>query len=398
MDAQTIRKIRNDSPVCARYAYFDTAAAAAPTQNNINAVTAYLQRSSEEGLYLPAFRKETYQRIEEIRAETAAFINAKPSEIAFVKNGSEAISIVAQGVDWQAGDEIIVSSFEILSNLVPWLRLQERKGIRVVTAQARDNGLLHPDDVRALITPRTRLITFSHLSNVTGGLQPVQAICDLAREHDVRTLICAAQSLGMVPIDVARLGCDYLAACGRKSLRAIEGSGVLYVREALIAAMEPCLVGWWNSSYDSATKTVTLNPTAKRFEAGCPIVPAIISLGEAVAYASAIGIESIYARVRALTAYAVERLKTLPGAELYGPDTAAERLAIITFNIASLDAHDIVFELERNGVIIEAGHFMADAIMKRYNITKMARIALHYFNDEEEIDRSVALIRGMIGN
>ncbi len=395
MSPMNIQKIREDSPVCSKYAYFDTAAAAAPTRANIDAVNAYLARSCEEGLYMPAFRKETYQRIDEVRAKAARFINAKPSEIAFVKNGSEAISIVAQGGGWKSGDEIIVSSFEILSNLVPWLRLQERAGIKVVTAMARDNGLLHPDDIAKLITDRTRLITFSQLSNVTGGLQPVQEICDLARKHNIRTLVCAAQSLGMVPIDVQRLGCDYLAACGRKSLRAIEGSGILFIREEHIAETEPCLVGWWNSSYDSATKTVTLNPTAKRFEAGCPIVPAIVSMENAIDYASSIGIEAIFDRVRTLTAYAVKQLKTLPGAELYGPEEISERLAIVTFNVKSIDANDMVLALEKHGIIIEAGHFMADAIMKRYNITKMARISLHYFNDESEIDRTVNLIRAM---
>ena len=395
MKPMNVQKIREDSPVCSKYVYFDTAAAAAPTRANIDTVTAYLSRSCEEGLYMPAFRRETYQRIEDIRAKTAKFINAKASEIAFVKNGSEAISIVAQGGGWKAGDEIIVSSFEILSNLVPWLRLQERAGIKVVTAMARDNGLLHPDDIAKLITDRTRLITFSQLSNVTGGLQPVQEICDLARKHKVRTLVCAAQSLGMVPIDVQLLGCDYLAACGRKSLRAIEGSGILFIREELIAETEPCLVGWWNSSYDSATKTVTLNPTAKRFEAGCPIVPAIVSMENAIEYASDIGVDAIFERVRKLTAYTVEKLKTLPGAELYGPEEISERLAIVTFNIKSVDASEMVLALEKHGIIIEAGHFMADAIMKRYNITKMARISLHYFNDESEIDRTVGLIRDM---
>ncbi len=397
MAALDIEKIRKESPVCQRYVYFDTAAAAPPTRANVEAVKAYLDRSCEEGLYMPAFRKETYERIDRVRAKAAAFINAKSTEIAFVKNGSEAISLIAQGGDWKAGDEIIVSGFEILSNLVPWLRLQELRGIKVVTVPARDNGLLHPDDVRALITERTRLVTFSQLSNVTGGLQPAQEICDLARKHGVRTLLCAAQSLGMVPIDVQRLGCDYLAACGRKSLRAIEGSGILYIREPLIAETEPALIGWWNSSYDSATKTVTINPTAKRFEAGCPIVPAIISMEEAIDYATGIGMDTIFARVRELTAYAVQKLKTLPGAELYGPEDVTQRLAIVTFNIKSLDAHAMVLALEKHGIIIEAGHFMADAIMKRYNIDKMARISLHYFNDESEIDRTVDLIRAMIG-
>ena len=389
-------KIRSDSPVCSKYAYFDTAAAAPPTQNNIEAVTDYLKRSYLEGLYMPTFRKETYQKVEDIRAAAAQFINAQAEEIAFVKNGSEAISVVAQGINWNKGDEVIVSGFEILSNLVPWLRLKDKYGIEVHIVPARDNGLLHPDDIKKHITDRTRLITFSQLSNVTGGLQPVHEICRLAHEKGIMTLVCAAQSLGMVPIDVQSLKCDFLAACGRKSLRAIEGSGILYVKKQHIASLEPCLVGWWNSAYDSATQTVTLNPTARRFEAGCPVIPAIISIGEAIDYISSIGIDIIFERVQELTRYAVQQIRTIPEAELYGPENLSERLAIVTFNIKSVDAHDMVSGLEKEGVIIEAGHFMADAIMKRYNITKMARISLHYFNSEEEIDKTVRLIKQMI--
>ena len=387
---------REGSPVVDRWAYFDTAAAAAPTRGNIDAVTAYLERSCNDGLYQPAFRKETYAKVEEIRAKMAVFLNAEAEEIAFVKNGSEAISVVAQGLAWKKGDEVIVSGFEILSNLVPWLRLEEKYGIRVIIVPARQNGLLHPDDIREKITDRTRLITFSQLSNVTGGLQPVQEICHLAHEKRILSLVCAAQSLGMIPIDVKKLKCDFLAACGRKSLRAIEGSGILYVKKEHIADMEPCLVGWWNSSFDSAKRIVTLNPTAKRFEAGCPVIPAIISMGEAVDHVSALGIDAVFARVQELTRYAVQQLGSIPGAELYGPEDPAERLAIITFNVRSVDAHEMVLKLEKQGVIIEAGHFMADAIMKRYNIEKMARVSLNYFNSEEEIDRTVSIIRSLI--
>ncbi|GAA3548397.1 aminotransferase class V-fold PLP-dependent enzyme [Zobellella aerophila] len=388
-----ISKIRLDSPVCANYAYFDTAAASAATQKNIDAVTEYLQRTAEAGLYLPSFRKETYARIEQVREQAAAFINAKPEEIAFIKNATEGLCFIAQGMAWQPGDEVIIPDFENLSNLVPWLRLEQTRGIKVIKVPAQDSGKVAVADIEAVITERTRLISFSHLPNATGAIQDAKAICAMARKHGVQTLICAAQSLGMIPTDVREIDCDYLAACGRKALRAIEGTGILYVRQSLIGSLEPCLVGWWNSSFDFKTQQLSLAETARRFEAGCPNVPAILSLGEAVAYAQELGIEAIFERVRALGNFALERLQRLPGFELYGPQDAAGRIGIIPFNIKGVNAQALVRKMEERNIIIEAGHFMAHTIMNRYQITEMLRLSLHYFNSEQEIEDAIAVIR-----
>ncbi|WP_116474737.1 aminotransferase class V-fold PLP-dependent enzyme [Zobellella maritima] len=391
-----IDKVRTDSPVCSSYAYFDTAAASAPTQDIVQKVTNYLDRTAAQGLYNPSFRKEVYGELEAIRVRTAAFINASADEVAFVKNATEGISIIAQGIDWKPGDEVILPSFENLSNLVPWLRLQETRGIKVITVEARESGLVMPEDIEKAITDKTRLISFSQLPNATGAVQPAQAICALAKQRGVQTLICAAQSLGLIPIDVQQLDCDYLVACGRKALRAIEGSGMLYVRKSLIESIEPCLVGWWNSAFDLNTQTLSLDSRARRFEAGCPVVPAILSLGAAVDYAEELGVAAIFERVRALTVFAIERLRSIPGFELYGPADISDRIGIIPFNIRGVDAGEIVAYLEANNIIIEAGHFMAHSIMNRYGIDKMARISLHYFNSEEEIERTANLIEQMV--
>jgi cysteine desulfurase/selenocysteine lyase len=246
-----------------------------------------------------------------------------------------------------------------------------------------------------MLTPRTRLISVAHLPNATGALQPIEAICTLARARGILTLINASQSLGLVPIDVRALGCDFLAACGRKALRGPEGSGLLFARAELIPQMEPALVGWWNAGFDIATQAVTLQTTAKRFEAGCPIVPSILGLGAAIEYANGIGISAIHQRVRALTDYTVAQLRTLDGIELYGPARDADRLMIVPFNVRGVGADAIVARLEAEGVIIEAGHFMALPILQRHGIDKMVRISPLYFNTEAEIDRAVAGIRAL---
>ncbi|WP_028217930.1 aminotransferase class V-fold PLP-dependent enzyme [Paraburkholderia oxyphila] len=391
-----IEQIRRDTPLTQNTIYLDTAAASLPPDAVLDEVRGYLHDTGHIGIYLPAFRKETYARVDAVRAQLAAFLNAQPDEIAFMKNASEAISLVAQGIDWKVGDEILVADTEMLSNLLPWKRLEHTRGVTVRMVAANSEGVLDPQAFAQAMTPRTRLLTFSHLPNSTGALQDAAAICAVAREHGALSLVNASQSAGMVRTDVAELGCDFLAGCGRKALRATEGTGFLYVRRALADGMEPALAGWWNGTYDRSTGALSFVSGARRFEAGCPIVPAILGLGAALTYAQAIGIDAIEARVRELTAYAVERLAGLPGFELYGPRDASQRIGIVPFNVRGIDPAAIVAGLEQHSCIIEAGNFMADAILARYGVSTMARVSLHYFNTHEEIDRVTALVSAAI--
>ncbi|WP_011301649.1 aminotransferase class V-fold PLP-dependent enzyme [Cupriavidus necator] len=391
-----IQAIRAGTPLTASTIYLDTAAASLPPDVVLDTVRSYLLDTGHVGIYLPAFRKETYARVDVVRGKLAALLNAAADEIAFTKNATESISLVARGIAWQAGDEVLVADTEMLSNLLPWRRLEQTHGIVVKMVAANAEGLLSPDAFAAAITPRTRLLTFSHLPNSTGAVQPAAQICAVARRHGVLSLVNAAQSVGMLRSDVAELDCDFLAGCGRKALRATEGSGFLYVRRALIEHIEPSLVGWWNGAYDRATGALSLVAGARRFEAGCPIVPAILGMGTAIDYAMQIGIDAIEARVRDLTEYAVAKFSSIPGFELYGPADVSNRIGIVPFNVRGVDPASIVAALETQQCIIEAGNFMADAILARYGVSTMARVSLHYFNTHEEIDRVAALIRAAI--
>ncbi|SAL40058.1 aminotransferase, class V [Caballeronia humi] len=388
-----IDAIRAATPLTATTVYMDTAAASLPPDSVLDEARRYLLDTGHIGIYLPSFRKETYARVETVRATLAAFLGARQHEIAFTKNATEAISLVARGIDWKEGDEILVADTEMLSNLLPWRRLEATHGIVVKMIAADASGILAPESFADAITARTRLVTFSHVPNSTGAVQPAARICAIARERGVMSLVNASQSVGMLPVNVADIGCDFLAGCGRKALRATEGSGFLYVHEARIDTLEPVLAGWWNGAYDRATGALSFVAGARRFEAGCPIVPAILALGAAVRYAESIGIAAIAERVRDLTAYAVEQFATLPGFELYGPAKAADRIGIVPFNLRGVDPATLVAALEAEQCIIEAGGFMADAILARYGVTTMARVSLHYFNTRDEIDRVVRIIR-----
>lgn len=376
------------------YAYFDTAAAAPPVPEAVEAAVSYLQRTAADGPYLPSFRREVYETLDRVRATVADFLQAQPEEIAFTRNGTESISLVARGIRWQPGDEVIVPDTEMLSNIAIWRMLESDAGIRVVPFAADSDGMLNPDRLRAAITPRTRLITFVALSNVTGAVQPVEEICRVAAEAGVLTHVNAAQAVGMMPLGFRSWQADFISACSRKGLRGIEGSGVLAVRRHLIAALTPALAGWWNTALDEGG--ITLPDTAKRFEAGSPNVPAILALGAAVEVAKRIGMDSIHRSVRELTDAAVRGIRGIPGSAIYGPSDE-HRLGIIPFNIEGVDPRALTDHLESRGIIIEAGHFMATPILNAYGISAMARASVHYFNTTDEIDRLVAEITAFAG-
>ncbi|MBB6283612.1 aminotransferase class V-fold PLP-dependent enzyme [Geobacillus subterraneus] len=391
-----LEQIRKDTPLHKKYSYINTAAASPPPQQVVDAMTDYLQKTASLGPYLPAFRKEIYVKVDEIRGKVAEFIGASSKEIAFSKNGTEAINFIVNGLKWNEGDEVILADLEFHSNFVPWLKLQSEGKIKLKVLKTDKSGVISVQELEKMINPNTRMITVSHLPNASGALQPVEEICKVAKKHNVLTLINASQTLGLVPIDVKKLDCDFLAACGRKWLRGPEGSGILYIREELIDYIEPTLIGWGGTVWDFDTNEFSYLPIAKRVEAGCPVIPSILGLGAAVDYAWAIGIESIYQRVKDLTEYTVKQLSTIPGISIYGPEDIKNRLAIIPFNVKGLTPERITEFLEENHIIIEAGTFMANTMLQQYRINKMARFSPHYFNTKEEIERAVDLIKTLI--
>lgn len=373
------------------YLYFDTAAAAPPVTAAVEAASDYLWKTTRTGPYLPSLRAEIYAQLDEIRARVASFVGATPEELAFTRNGTESISLVARGISWNPGDEIIVPDTEMLSNIAIWRMVAAESGATIVTVAGGASGLLDPAAVRAAITERTRLITFAALSNVTGAVQPVVELCEVAAAAGVLVHVNAAQAIGMMPVGLDVWPCDFISACTRKGLRAIEGSGVLAVRERHLAGLTPTLAGWWNAGLGDHGD-VTFPHSARKLEAGSPNVPAILALGAAVEVAQGLGIDAIHSRVRELTDYAASRLRGIPGTQIYGPARDADRLGILPFNIDGCDPAALTLALERRGIIIEAGHFMATPILAAYGVERMARVSLHYFNTTDEIDQLVAAI------
>ncbi|MED1644210.1 aminotransferase class V-fold PLP-dependent enzyme [Brevibacillus agri] len=378
------------------YTYLNTAAASVPPQQVVDTMVAYLQKTATVGPYLPAFRRDIYAKVDAIRETAAAFIGAAREEIAFAKNGTEGINMIASGIRWHEGDEVILADLEFHSNYVPWKRLAEQGKIKLVVLRTDASGVISIRQLEQLITPRTRLITVSHLPNASGALQPIQEICDMASRKGILTLVNASQTLGLVPLDMRALPCDFLVACGRKWLRGPEGSGIVFIRKAQIESITPTFAGWGGTTWDFQTNEISFLSTAKRLEAGCPIIPSILGLGTALEVAQEAGVAAIYRRVKHLTSFTLEKLRTIPGVEIYGPQDETDRLAIIPFNIKGVSPDAITAFLEQHAVIIEAGTFMANTLLQQYGIERMARISPHYFNTEQEIERAIALIRLML--
>lgn len=388
-----IEQIRKDMPLHGNYVYVNSAAASPPPRQVVDTSIDYLQKTASLGPYLPSFREEVYQKIEETREKAAKFIGAKTSEMAFVKNGTEGINFIANGLTWNKGDEIILADIEFHSNYTPWLKLRDKKKVHLKIIKTDFSGVIDVNLIEQEISNRTKLITVSHLSNASGALQHIEKICEIAKKRDVLTLINASQTLGLIPINVQELDCDFLTGCGRKWLRGPEGSGILYIRESLVESIEPTIIGWGGTTWDFETNEYYYLSTARRVEAGCPIVPSILGLGAAIDYAQNIGIEEIVTKVEALTRYSFQQLSAIEGIAIYGPKNIENRLAIIPFNVEGLHPDEITNYLEKNNIIIESGTFMANMLLQHYGINKMVRISPHYFNTKVEIDFIVTLIK-----
>lgn len=387
-----IKKIQKDMPLLDKYIYLNTAAASAMPQPVVDAMTSYIQKQASIGPYLPSFRQETYENIDIVREKSAILIGAKKEEIAFVPNGSMAVNFVSGGLQWEKGDEVIVLDTEMLSNYVPWLAL-EQQGVHLKIFKTNLNYMVDLDKLEKFITPKTIMIAFAHMSNASGAIQPAKEICQLAKQKNVLTLINANQTVGLIPIDVKDLDCDFLLTCGRKWLRGPEGSGILYVRQELIQTLTPIMIGWGSTNWDYRNNDYSFVTTAKRFEPGCPVIPSILGLGAAIDYANDIGIHAIHQQVKLLTTYLLEQLQSIEGIVIYGPQQVANRLSITPFNIKGISPDDVTNYLAQHGVIIEAGTFMANTIMERNGINKMARFSPHYFNTFKEIDIAISLIK-----
>ncbi|MEM3452399.1 MAG: cysteine desulfurase [Candidatus Hadarchaeum sp.] len=390
---KSVDEVRADIPFLRTgIIYLDNAATTPTPEPVIEAMLSYYHEfSANVGRGLHRATRRATEEFEAAREKVARVIGAKPSEIIFTKNTTEAINIVARGLDLKKGDKVITSLFEHHSNLLPWQRLEKERGVRLEVVGSSKECLLDPVEFEVAMDKNTRLITTHHVSNAIGSIQPVEEIGKLARDHEVLYLVDAAQSVGHMPVDVRRIGCDFLAAPGHKGLLGPQGTGFLYAREDKIFELEPLLTGG-GIVEDVELHGAKLVDPPQLFDAGTPNIPGIIGLGKACEYVMDIGIDKIAEREKKLT----ERMLVIgkySQVEVYGPMNLNRRGGVVSFNISGLGPHEVASMLDELAKIaIRSGHHCAQPTFRHLKINGTARASVHYFNLETEVEKFVELV------
>ncbi len=392
-----VEKVRADFPVLARevnglpLAYLDSAASAQKPAQVIDAEAEFYRHgyaAVHRGIH--TLSAEATQRMENVRNQAAAFLNARsPEELVFVRGTTEGINLVANSwgsASVHAGDNIVITQMEHHANIVPWQMLCERVGAQLRVIPLNQDGTLQMAQLDALLDERTRLVAVTHISNVLGTENPLAEIVAKAHQVGAKVLVDGAQAVMHQNTDVQALDCDFYVFSGHK-LYGPTGIGVLYVKEDILQAMPPWEGGGSMIATVSLTEGTTYAKAPWRFEAGTPNTGGIIGLGAAIEYVSAIGLEKIAAYEQKLMDYALHALAEVPDLVLYGP---ADRKGVIAFNLGKHHAYDVGSFLDNYGVAVRTGHHCAMPLMAFYQVPAMCRASLVMYNTTEEIDRLVA--------
>jgi selenocysteine lyase/cysteine desulfurase len=368
-------KLRAEFPVTRRWAFFDHAAVAPISGRAQQALADWAADMAENG---DVNERRWLDRIEQVRRLAAQLINADPLDIAFVKNTSEGIGIVAEGFPWNAGDNMITAAEEYPANIYPWMNLKSR-GVEVRLVQSRDRRLWL-DDFKALIDARTRLVSVSSVEFASGFRSDLNGLGALCRERGVLFFVDAIQSLGVWPLDVQQTPIDFLAADGHKWLLGPEGAAIFYIRRELLERLHAVGVGW-NSvigARDFSRIDFRLKPHAGRWESGSLNVAGITALGASLALLLEIGLPAIANRVLELTDYLCDKAQRA-GCDIYSSRKSEDKSGIVSIVIPGADVRQVVKRCRAEGIVINqrAGR---------------VRVSPHCYNSKAEIDRLVGTL------
>ena len=330
---------------------------------------------------------------EAARRKLQVFINAKEErEIVFTSGTTESINLVAHG--WgrkflNTGDEIILTTLEHHSNIVPWQMVADEKGAKIRVVPIFDNGELDLDAYEKLFNSRTKIACFTHVSNALGTINPVREMVAIARKHGVETLVDGAQAAPHLKVDMQALDCDFYAFSGHK-LCGPTGIGVLYGKAALLEAMQP-FKGGGDMILSVTFEKTTYAPIPAKFEAGTPPIAAAITLSAAVDYLNEIGMDRIAAHETDLLDYATSEVTKMPEVRIIG--TAEKKAAVLSFAVKGVHPHDVGTLLNEEGVAIRTGHHCAQPVMQRFKVPATCRASFAFYNTLAEVDALVASIR-----
>jgi cysteine desulfurase/selenocysteine lyase len=394
-----VEKIRQDFPILFRkvngkpHAFLDSAASAQKPKCVIDKISSIFENqyaNVHRGSY--QFSEMITYEYEEARKIVQNFIKAKSeNEIVFTRNATESINLVA--ATWgkkflKKGDEILISVAEHHANLIPWQMLRDELGITLKFFNINDDGSFSKEEFEKSLSPKTKLVSVTAMSNVLGTIFPIEYIIKKAREVGATTLIDACQYIVHHPIDVSKLDCDFLVFSGHK-LYAPTGIGILYGKYDILDSMPPYQTG--GDMVDKVTfENTTFAAPPARFEAGTPAIVEAIALGEAIRYLEGIGMENILKHEVELTAYTTQKLSEIEGLKIIG--TAKDKGGVFSFEVEGIHPQDLAFVLDKEGVSVRTGHHCAEPLVNLLGYTSLARASLGMYTTKADIDQLVAAI------
>ena len=393
-----VNALRADFPILSRevykqpLVYLDNAAT---TQKPLCVIDAmrdeYLNVNANVHRGIHYLSQQATQLHEGARETVRKFLNARSTtEIVFTRGTTESLNLVAScfgELSMREGDEVIISTMEHHSNIVPWQLLAQRNGIILKVIPMNDEGVLNMDAYEQLFSERTRIVSVTHVSNVLGTINPIHDIIRIAHDHNVPVVVDAAQSVPHFTVDVQELDCDFLAFSGHK-VYGPTGIGVLYGKEKWLEKLPPYMGGGEMISSVSFDKTTFERPPLK-FEAGTPDYVATTGLAKAIDYITAIGMDNIRKHEEELTRYAIKRLSLIEGMRIFGkPASLADMRhdAVVSFQVGDIHHMDMGTLLDRLGIAIRTGHHCAQPLMERLGILGTCRASFALYNTKEEID------------
>ena len=388
-----VEEIRRDFPILGRQVYnrplvyLDNGATTQKPRCVVDAmVNEYYNVNANVHRGVHFLSQQATELHEQSRETVRRFINAhSTSEIIFTRGTTESINLLAFSFGEafvREGDEIVVTEMEHHSNIVPWQMLCERKSAVLKVVPINDEGRLQMDKYKELLSPKTRLVCCTHVSNVLGTVNPVKDIISIAHEKDIPVLIDGAQSIPHFSVDMQELDCDFYAFSGHK-VYAPTGIGVLYGKEKWLDSLPPYQGGGEMIQKVTFAKT-TYNELPYKFEAGTPDYVASHALAVALDYVSSLGMDNIFAHEKELTDYAMQKLSEIEGMRIFGPKEGRD--AVISFLVGDIHHLDMGTLLDRLGIAVRTGHHCADPLMARLGITGTVRASFGLYNTREEVD------------
>ncbi len=370
--------------------YLDSAATAQKPQSVIDAISHFYAAeygTVHRAVYsLAAHSTEKYNAV---REQVRRFLNAEHrEEIVFTKSTTEALNLIAATFPFQPGDEILISEMEHHSNIVPWQLACARTGAQLKVIPISDTGEILLDAYKKLLSPRTKLVSVAHISNVLGTLNPIAEMAALAHAHGAKIVVDGAQSVAHLPVDVQKLDVDFFAFSGHKAYGPT-GIGVLYGKKTLLEMLPPYQGGGDMVETVTFEKTTYQKPPLK-FEAGTPQIAEVIGLGAAIDYLNHVGLSTIGAHEHKLLQEATQKLLEIPGLRILG--TAPNKSAIISFVIEGIHPLDLGTLLDVRGIAVRTGHHCAQPLLRRFGLTAATRVSFGIYNTSEDIG---ALIRAL---